>query len=724
MDKDDCKEVVKKSKLGSRIAVIFLSVFILGNAYFLSDYFRVEAKGTNSPLFGGLILSAKNFAQSAVFLLGKTFSPKDNTSDYEISLDDRTLGSAREFDGKQTNEEEISLCGFEVEGKPNHGAVILNEIAWMGTNANSNHEWIELKNVSDNEVNISFWQLLDKDGQIKIIFPKNSKISKNGFYLLERNEEAVPNAKTDILYTGNLKNSDEGLRLFDIDCGLLDEVLADPDWSAGINDKGNKRTMERNLSNFSWHTSATLGGTPQNENSTGIAQKTIENSEQETVSSVQSNNSSTQTENGSSSSNRNIEPSICSQGGLNLPTHEVLINEIAWAGTASSKTSDEWVELKNKSGSSINLNGWQLLNKDANIKVFFENDDNLAFGNYFLLERTDDNAVPGVPADKFFTNAIKNSDESLRLFNQNCRLVDEVLASSDWLAGSASPDYRTAERANDFSWRTYKGSGSNGIFGTPKSENSEGQISAGDQNPPPPPPPPSNYTFSVSKSGDGNGTITSNPIGIDCGSGCNHSYAVGTQVVLSATPDSGSVFREWGGMCSGAGQCVVTMNGEKSVNAVFDLVTPPPPQETKVLISEIMVGKDENAGYEFVEIYNAGASPVDLTGWSIKKRNASGNESSLVASSRLEGKIIQPNKYLLLAHDSGYDGSVSADVLWPASYSLAYTNNAVIIYNAQVDRKDEAAWTEIPKDQSFERESWESNQFHIQPNPAPQNSQS
>jgi len=694
MDKDDCKEVVKKSKLGSRIAVIFLSVFILGNAYFLSDYFRVEAKGTNNKLFGGLILSAKNFAQSAVFLLGKTFSPKDNASDYEVSLDNRPLGSAREFDGKQTDGEEISLCGFEVGGKPNHNAVILNEIAWMGTNANSNHEWIELKNISDNEVNISFWQLLDKDEQIKIIFPKNSKISKNGFYLLGRNGEAVPNAKIDILYAGNLKNSDEGLRLFDIDCGLLDEVLADPDWPAGINNKGNKRTMERNLSNFSWHTSATLGGTPQNENSKGIVQKTIENSEQETAPPVQLNSSSTQTGNGSNNINRNIEPSICPQVNLNLPTHEVSVNEIAWAGTASSKTSDEWIELKNNSGGSINLAGWQFLGKDANIKVFFENGDNLSLGSYFLLERTDDNAVPSVPADKFFTNAIKNSSESLRLFNQNCRLVDEVLASSDWLAGSASPDYRTAERANDFSWRTYKGGGSNGIFGTPKSENSEGQINDGDQNPPPPPPPPpsSSHTLTVSKSGTGQGTLTSNPSGIGCGSDCSENYQAGAQIVIAATPDSGSIFTGWSGACSGTGGCSITINAEKSVNAVFDLISPPPPPAPlKIEITEIMYDlPGADTGREWVEIFNSGNEPVDFTGWRFWEADINHNlavaQGSVILSPGARAVIVIDSAKFLL-DNAGYSGTI-----FDSSFSLSNTGETIGLKNG-ADVIDEVIYT-------------------------------
>jgi len=143
-----------------------------------------------------------------------------------------------------------------------------------------------------------------------------------------------------------------------------------------------------------------------------------------------------------------------------------------------------------------------------------------------------------------------------------------------------------------------------------------------------------------------------------------------------------------------------------------------------ILVSEIMVGVDGNADYEFIEIFNPTANPVDLTGWSIKKKSSTNSESTLVSSSRLKGKIILSNKYFLLANEGGYDGSIVPDVFWPKSYTLAYSNNAIIIYNANSELIEEVSWTEIPKGQSIERESFSGNQFKIQPAPNPQNSNS
>ena len=83
--------------------------------------------------------------------------------------------------------------------------------------------------------------------------------------------------------------------------------------------------------------------------------------------------------------------------------------------------------------------------------------------------------------------------------------------------------------------------------------------------------PAGSFSLNVSKSGTGDGRVTSNPSGIDCGSTCAASYDQGTSVTLTATPSSGSIFAGWSGACSGTGDCVVTMDDNKSVTATFNL---------------------------------------------------------------------------------------------------------------------------------------------------------
>ena len=78
-------------------------------------------------------------------------------------------------------------------------------------------------------------------------------------------------------------------------------------------------------------------------------------------------------------------------------------------------------------------------------------------------------------------------------------------------------------------------------------------------------------TLTVNKSGTGNGTVTSSPAGINCGSDCSQSFAQGTVVTLTANPNGTSTFAGWSGAgCAGTGTCIVVMNSNQTVNAQFN----------------------------------------------------------------------------------------------------------------------------------------------------------
>ncbi|MBK7661921.1 MAG: Ig-like domain repeat protein, partial [Betaproteobacteria bacterium] len=92
------------------------------------------------------------------------------------------------------------------------------------------------------------------------------------------------------------------------------------------------------------------------------------------------------------------------------------------------------------------------------------------------------------------------------------------------------------------------------------------------------------FTLRAGPAGDGsglirNGRVTSSPAGIDCGpttSNCQASFASGQQVTLTATPEAGYQFAFWTGACTGTVGCVVTMDAEKTVGAVFTATAPVP----------------------------------------------------------------------------------------------------------------------------------------------------
>jgi ELWxxDGT repeat protein len=86
------------------------------------------------------------------------------------------------------------------------------------------------------------------------------------------------------------------------------------------------------------------------------------------------------------------------------------------------------------------------------------------------------------------------------------------------------------------------------------------------------------YDLTISKSGNGTGTVASGTIvppgpAINCGPSCNGvvvTYHPDSQVTLSATAASESVFAGWsGGGCTGTGFCTVTMDAHKTVTATF-----------------------------------------------------------------------------------------------------------------------------------------------------------
>jgi len=202
--------------------------------------------------------------------LGKIFS--DNRQWVEIKP--RVANRVDEPPGKET--QTLAAGAKTKEAKPAvewcvlktaaaaKNKVVINEIAWMGTPQNYSDEWIELKNISDGSVDLSGWQLQNKNKKIKIVFDGNDILAPSGFYLLERtDDETLPEVKANRIYSGNLGNANEALYLFDADCQLQDSAAAAAKWPAG--DNVTKQTMGR-LPNSRWRTSAAVGGTPKAEN--------------------------------------------------------------------------------------------------------------------------------------------------------------------------------------------------------------------------------------------------------------------------------------------------------------------------------------------------------------------------------------------------------------------------------------------------------------------------
>jgi hypothetical protein len=72
----------------------------------------------------------------------------------------------------------------------------------------------------------------------------------------------------------------------------------------------------------------------------------------------------------------------------------------------------------------------------------------------------------------------------------------------------------------------------------------------------------------------GSGIVSSAPFGISCPTNCSYAFSTGSNVTLTATPNTGATFTGWsGGGCSGTGTCVVNMSANVTVMATFSTVS-------------------------------------------------------------------------------------------------------------------------------------------------------
>jgi len=170
----------------------------------------------------------------------------------------------------------------------------------------------------------------------------------------------------------------------------------------------------------------------------------------------------------------------------------VVINEIAWGGTAAS-SSDEWIELFNATDEAIDLAGWTLVFGETTIHLGVVDGSTrelrggvLDAEGYVLLERSDDETVADVAADVVYVGALSNTGITIELFDSAGQVVDRVdAADAGWAAGTGGGGelpYASMERLDPYAetavWRSNTGDVRNGtdadggtINGTPGREN-------------------------------------------------------------------------------------------------------------------------------------------------------------------------------------------------------------------------------------------------------------
>ena len=235
---------------------------------------------------------------------------KDTDNDAE-NFSDKVVDS---WDTTQVSDGEyvIEIDGTDQAGNASHhsvtvqvknipeikaGDVILNELMWMGSASDSNDEWIELRNTTGRDIDLSNWQIQNggtgTGAGAHLEIPHGYTIKAHGYFLIfekKWNETAVRLDKdlgkdegmTNVAGL-NLKNAGEQLVLLDADKNVIDRAGDGGSWPAGSagsvkasmerkNDPGDgtadsawKTCADSNASEY-WNAGMTELGTPRADN--------------------------------------------------------------------------------------------------------------------------------------------------------------------------------------------------------------------------------------------------------------------------------------------------------------------------------------------------------------------------------------------------------------------------------------------------------------------------
>jgi hypothetical protein len=347
-------------------------------------------------------------------------------------------------------------------------AVVINEVAWAGTSASANDEWIELHNPGPGAIDLSGWMLTD-GGDIHIHL--EGGIPPGGFFLLERTDDGtVRDIAADQIYKGGLANDGEALRLIDPTGAEIDTANREGGEWPGGSAKSPPASMERRSvdpdSRPAWCTNDGI-----HRNGLDADGNPIHGSPKLSFSGHCLALSPTPTR----SPTPTLTPTF---SGTAYPSFSVVINEVAWAGTSAS-SSDEWIELYNPGPAAVDLSGWTLTDGgDVGISL----GGSIPAGGYYLLERGDDTTLSDIPANLTYTGGLSNTGEVLQLIDPTWHEVDRAgEEGSSWPAGGGSPAFATMERArlDPPVWTTNNGWTVNGrdaqgapVRGTPGRANS------------------------------------------------------------------------------------------------------------------------------------------------------------------------------------------------------------------------------------------------------------
>lgn len=297
--------------------------------------------------------------------------------------------------------------------------------------------------------------------------------------------------------------------------------------------------------------------------------------------------------------------SLCSfPSSVGSLSRKIILNEIAWMGSppangesASGAANDEWMELKNISGASIQLAGWTLLDSSGGIKINF-GDDDIVSGGFFLLTR-------GSALGKTYSGTLPNAGDKLVLIDPQCAVSDLLDASSGWLGGDNTTKQTLERNLDGGGWHTSALPG-----GTPGAENSLGILSQQ---------PIATSSATSSNQAGGGGAVSDNHTATTTE---NSSDASSTEEATSTQQTTA---------------CTVN----------------------HVVIEGIQIAGTASSN-DFVKLYNPTSAGIDMSGWKLRKKSQTGTDNSLKALG-VGSLIASGSYYIWANSANGFAQSISAD---------------------------------------------------------------
>jgi len=179
-----------------------------------------------------------------------------------------------------------------------------------------------------------------------------------------------------------------------------------------------------------------------------------------------------------------------SYAGTDANPGDIVINEIMQNPSAVSDTNGEWFEIKNVTGSDVDINGWTIKDDGSDNHVINNGGPLIVpAGGYLVLCRNADSAVNGgVPCDYQYSSfLLSNSDDEVVLVDDGA--TPEEIDRVNYDNGATFPDPNGASMAyggppdattdpsvdnnNGARWRTSTSTFGAGDKGTPGAKNDD-----------------------------------------------------------------------------------------------------------------------------------------------------------------------------------------------------------------------------------------------------------